>query len=238
MRSLQQRAEVARAAVTRLRRRFDARAARERILMIGSIVAVVFLATDRVWLTPAFKDWQATRARRSTAAEAMLHLNQDIAQRGAQGRAQEQQLQLELAQWREKIQKGDAELHAFGTTLIGAADMLPVLEHMLAQSGGLRVRNMQSLARTELAAPAAQAPAPAASAAVAPLESKATLYRHGVELTVEGGYTDMLAYLRALEAMPQHVLWGNVQMKVEQYPKVVLTLRLYTLSLDRGWLEI
>jgi hypothetical protein len=34
------------------------------------------------------------------------------------------------------------------------------------------------------------------------------------------------------------VLWGGLQMKVEQHPRVQLTVRLHTLSLDRGWLEI
>ena len=64
------------------------------------------------------------------------------------------------------------------------------------------------------------------------------MYRHGVELTVEGSYADLLAYVRAIEAMPQRVLWAGMQLKVEQHPKVLLSLRLYTLSLDRSWLEI
>jgi MSHA biogenesis protein MshJ len=119
--------------------------------------------------------------------------------------------------------------------------MLPLLDHMLAQSGGLHLRNMQSLARTELSNAAAVAVAPGAAAsapAAASAEAGPVLYRHGVELTVEGSYADLLAYLNALEAMPQRVLWGGVQMKVAQYPKALLTLRLYTLSMDRGWLEL
>ena len=48
----------------------------------------------------------------------------------------------------------------------------------------------------------------------------------------------MLGYVQNIETMPQRVLWGGLQLKVEQYPLVVLTLRLYTLSPDRSWLEI
>jgi MSHA biogenesis protein MshJ len=66
----------------------------------------------------------------------------------------------------------------------------------------------------------------------------ATLYRHGVELQLEGSYADLLDYLKTLEAMPQRVLWGGISLKVEQHPKAVLTLRLYTISRDRHWLEI
>jgi MSHA biogenesis protein MshJ len=110
--------------------------------------------------------------------------------------------------------------------------MVPMLDRLLAQVGGVRVRAIQTLPRTEVgaAAPATNAKAPA--------DTAGALYRHGVELTIEASYADALAYLRAIEAMPQRVLWGGLQLKVEHHPKVVLTLRLYTLSQDRNWLEI
>jgi MSHA biogenesis protein MshJ len=241
MNTLRAHAEKAVAALQRLRRAFDVRARRERLLLIGAAVAVGVMAADQLWLTPAFTAWQAASRREASAAEALLSLNNTIAQRGMESRTLEQQLQRDLTFWRSKVQEGDAALRSFGTSLVPAADMLPVLDHMLAQAGGLRLRSMQSLARTELATAAVtSAPAAAASSptsTTAPPTAPA-LYRHGVELTVEGSYADLLDYLRALEAMPQRLLWGGVQMKVDQYPKAVLTLRLFTLSLDRGWLEI
>ena len=238
MRVMQAQLERGLAAVTRVRRSFDGRARRERILLIGAAVAVAAMAVDHLWFTPAFNEWTAASRRQAAAADALLTLNNTIAQRGADARALDQQIQRDVALWRDKVRQGDTELRAFGTSLVPAADMLPMLDRMLAQAGGLHLRNMQSLPRTELAA----APPSAAAAASTPTNGVATpgpsLYRHGVELTVEGGYADLLAYLHALEAMPQRVLWGGVQMKVEQHPKVVLTLRLYTLSMDRGWLEL
>ena len=63
-----------------------------------------------------------------------------------------------------------------------------------------------------------------------------TIYRHGVELVLEGSFNDLLAYLHALENMPQHVLWGPMGLQVQQYPVSRLTLRLYTVSRQRHWL--
>lgn len=85
------------------------------------------------------------------------------------------------------------------------------------------------------ATPVAQAPATAASG---PAAGQQSLYRHGVELVIEGSYPDLLAYLQALEAMPQHVLWGGMSLKVLQHPTTQLTVRLYTVSRERHWLEI
>jgi len=85
-------------------------------------------------------------------------------------------------------------------------------------------------------------PAPASSGGDAMSNAAAvaggSLYRHGVELTLEGNYPDLLSYLQALEALPQHLLWGGLALKADQHPKTVITLRLYTISRDRHWLEI
>jgi MSHA biogenesis protein MshJ len=34
------------------------------------------------------------------------------------------------------------------------------------------------------------------------------------------------------------LLWSNVALAAEQHPKLVLTLTVYTLSLDRAWLIV
>jgi MSHA biogenesis protein MshJ len=232
-----------RAQLRRARSAFDSRVPRERMLMFFVAMALVGYVADALWVTPAYKQWAQARTRHDTASAGLQRLHDDVARQGAESRAQEQQQKRDLDQLRERVQRTDAELHQVGSSLIPAADMLPVLERMLAQVGGLRLRAMQSLGRTELvgtALPAATAAsaAGATSALSAKLDAGPVLYRHGFELTLEGSYADLLAYLQALEAMPQHVLWGGVQFKVEQYPRALLTLRLYTLSLDRSWLEI
>lgn len=229
----------ARAGAARLQRAFDGRVRRERLLLIGAGVALAWMLADGLWLTPAFKQWSAARARNNSASAALLSLNEEVTSRGQETRLAEQQLHAEVAQWRERVHKADAALREFGGALIGATEMVPVLDRLLAQSGGLRLRSMQSLGRTEVGAAAAVAvSAPASSPALPEPGVAGTLYRHGVELIVEGSYAEVLAYVRAIEAMPQRVLWGGMQLKVEQHPKVVLTLRLYTLSQDRSWLEI
>ncbi len=214
---------------------FDARAPRERLLLIGAALAAVLLLGDSLWLSPALKQWTQARARHLAATTALQHLNHDIARQGNEARAQELQLRQEIARLRERVQLGGDALR--GSALIAAADMLPVLDQLLTRVGSLRMQSMQSLGRTEITAGAMGATG-AAAAASAATKGGPVLYRHGVELTVEGSFADLLAYLQALEAMPQRVLWAGAQLKVERHPKASLTLRLYTLSLDRTWLAI
>ena len=231
------------APLQRARKAFDGRARRERVLLLAVVLALGLMLADTLWVTPAFKAWGQARTRHAAATAALMQLNNEVARQGAEQRAAEQQLRQDVAQLRERVRAADSALH--GSALIPAADMLPVLDRLLTQVGGLRLRSMQSLGRVEVAAgttAAAAVVAPAASSASAAATTAApagpVLYRHGVELAIEGSYADLLAYLKAIEEMPQQVLWGGVQLKVEQHPKAVLTLRLYTLSLDRTWLEI
>lgn len=74
---------------------------------------------------------------------------------------------------------------------------------------------------------------PAAAQAQAPL-----LYRHGVQLVLQGSYLEMIDYLEALEALPTQLFWGAAVLDAEQYPQAKLTLTLYTLSLDQKWIAL
>lgn len=206
---------------------FDARAPRERLLLIAAAVALVWTAADLVWITPAVAQWKAARVQVAQAAAALSQLHSDIARQGAEQRAAEQQTQAELAQWRARVAANERALSAAGASLVSAGDMVPMLERLLARHGTLRLRSMHTVA-----------PGPAGAAAGASAPPAAALYRHGVELSVEGGYGDLVGYVQAIEGLPQRVLWGGLELKVEQYPTVVLTLRLYTLSLDDEWIRI
>lgn len=221
----------------RLQRQFDDRLPRERLMIIAGVLAVVAWAADPLCITPAFKHWKEQRQLAQGARQAVLQTRQDQADRLAQARALEQQLTQDLTTWRRRVQESDQNVRQVGGDLVAAGDMVSVLRGVLDQTGGLRLRSLQSVARTEIGAAAAGVPASAASgAAVVP--DAGHLYRQGVDLEVEGSYEALLAYCQALEALPQHVLWGGMHLKADHHPRLVLTLRLYTLSPDRDWLVI
>ncbi len=64
------------------------------------------------------------------------------------------------------------------------------------------------------------------------------IYKHGVEITVQGSYLDMVGYMKELETMPWQLFWGKAKLNVEEYPKATLTLTLFTMSLEKKWLNL
>ena len=218
---------------TRLTRRFDARPQRERMVMLLALAALSFWLADKLWITPSYNRARAASAQLAGARSELDTLRTDLARLQAMGAEQQRSLQAELASTRSRVEAGSAALRAYEDTLVGADRMVELLEQMLPRHGRLKVRELKSLARSDLLAPGA-----ASAAASAPAATGPTVYRHGVELTLEGSYPDLLEYLQTLEKMPRRLLWGGLRMSVEQHPKVVLTLTLYTLSLDKGWLAL
>lgn len=84
-------------------------------------------------------------------------------------------------------------------------------------------------------AAAAAATQPASEPSAKPRE---LLYRHGVEIVLQGSYLDMVNYMQALEALPVQLFWGGARLDAQQYPDARLTLTLYTLSMDEQWMKL
>lgn len=81
----------------------------------------------------------------------------------------------------------------------------------------------------------------AAAHAKAELEaarSAELVYRHGVELTVQGSYLDMLKFMAALENMPTQLFWGRAQLDASDHRKARLTLTVFTLSFEQKWMKL
>jgi len=87
-----------------------------------------------------------------------------------------------------------------------------------------------------VAQPGAAAAAPAAAAN--PPKPPELMYRHGVEVTLQGNYVDMVNYLAALEALPTQVFWGEAKLDAHDFEATRLTLTIYTLNLDQKWMQL
>ncbi len=98
-----------------------------------------------------------------------------------------------------------------------------------------------SVQATLQAVAAGAAPAAAPAAAAASKEEPAAadgIYQHGIEIRLAGSYGDLLKYVEDIERSPQRVMWHSLGLSADRYPRNLLVLRVYTLSLDRKWLTV
>lgn len=222
--------------------RVDALAPRERVMVLGAVLAVLAALGWMTALGPALHQQDVLRRQIAQQRDALAGIEAETAHKVAAGRDDPDAPRRErLASVRQDSTRIADELRAMQKGLVPPERVAPLLEAILRANGKLKLVSMKTLpvgSLSDIAAGAngeAKKDAPDAKPAV---KAPDLLYRHGVELTVRGSYLDMVDYMAALEALPTQLFWGRAQLDVEQYPSVRLTLTLYTLSLDPKWMKL
>lgn len=140
-------------------------------------------------------------------------------------------LEAELAALTKLQSRADSALAGMSRGLVSPSEMNTLLKGVLGHTPGLRlIRLVTQPPESALATQEGQ-------------ENSATekgfdLYKHGVELTVEGRYEDLQNYLLQLESQEKQLLWDSFNFQVEQYPMARLTLHIHTLSVEKAWLSL
>jgi MSHA biogenesis protein MshJ len=220
--------------------RWQGMATRERWLTYGVALGLlgvlyVLLVGDPLSMRLAKQqsDWQVAEGRRAEAESARLEL-----QRRTEADPNQQYLRALSAAAANRdglIQQIDQHT----AELITPQKMQTVLQELLRKQPQLRVLGMNSFSEPVQLAPAEPAAVPV-SADKAPPTPAVTLYKHGLELQLEGGYFDLLNYLQAVHASGWQLNWDSLDYQVgEAGPnKASIRLKLYTLSRHAGWVGV
>lgn len=217
-------------------KRLDARTRRERMLIFFAGVAVLVAFLYGLGIAPALERSKTMELRSADQSN-------QIVVGDAQKTQLEQQLRQDpdtalrerIASRRNEIAQIDAQLSGLQRSLVPPERMAAVLEDLVGQDRRVRIVRLHNIAATPLVekdtADAAVGAKPAANGV------GRHVFKHAVQVTVEGNYLDLLAYVARLEKQPWQVYWGRTAM-VADYPKVQIELTLYTLSLDKAWLVV
>ncbi len=145
-----------------------------------------------------------------------------------------------LREAKQQLAEGDAWLQSNSQRLVQPDEMADLLQRVLRKNSQLRLISLKTLPATPLVERPAKGDGkePDAASAATVAEPEKQVFKHGVRFAVSGSYAALLQYLTELERLPVKMFWGMADMKVEKYPDVVLTLTLYTLSLDKTWMQI
>lgn len=235
--------------------RFAKLARRERALLVSAAVVVVVGFGYLSLIDPAVKHRNQLMRQidqQQTDVDALKREIQTLRLRldpNAALRAQAESL-------RQQLRGAEDEFDHLQQALVPPQEMGQLLEGLLVNHRGLqlvRLRSLPAVSLTELQQPgpdkgaaapdrpASGVPAGGTAAGGMPAAGSAGprdepwLYRHGVEITVRGNYADMLVYLVALEALPRRLYWGELKIAAQAYPATVMTVTVYTVSLEKSW---
>ena len=122
----------------------------------------------------------------------------------------------------------DEQLRGVNRGLVPPQRMAGILEDMLARNPGIKLVKLKTLPVSNLIE----------RKQASSSQDNANVYKHGLEMTLQGGYLDLLKYLGKLEDLPWQMFWAHVSMDAEGSPSVRITVTVFTLSLDKNWLVV
>jgi MSHA biogenesis protein MshJ len=229
----------------KLSTRLDAMTLRERAMVFTAVVAGILFLIYTVSAEPLLKKQSALQLQIKQQQNQITGIDQEIVAK-AQGFKidPDAATREQLNAVRRDIDATSNSLMAVQKGLVAPDKIAPLLEHLLRGNGRLKLISLKTLPVTglnEAAKPAAAqtpVPAPTPAGQPAPAKPRELLYRHGVEIVVQGSYLDMVNYMAALESLPVQLFWGKANLDAQQYSNSRLTLTLYTLSLDQKWMKL
>lgn len=124
----------------------------------------------------------------------------------------------------EKIEKDiallDAVLNSETANLLDASEMTKVLTSILRTEKNIQILSVKSVQPEVLIK-----------------KDEAQLYKHGISMVVRGRYLDIMNYLSSLETLDKNFYWDSLELNVDKYPYSIVTIEIYTLSVNKDFIR-
>ncbi len=245
-------------------RKVDILSMRERAILFVLCSVGVLMIGFTFLIEPQLKLQKTLKTQQQTHQMQMGILQEELAQlSGAMRGDPDAEIKARLNEAKARLLLMDSDLSNLQKNLVAPDKMDTLLQNILKRNKRLQLISLKSfpvvnlfdVAKTSDSAANASASAteaatntvstanqglPSSSGSkIATLNSdELSIYKHEVELVLEGNYLDMLAYIKELEAMPEQVYWSRGSLNVLEYPKASLSLQIFTLSLEKKWLNL
>lgn len=218
---------------TLARTKIDDMSLRERAMIFAAAAFMLISAINVSLLDPLLASEKAKSALAVQQQEKMkeLQANMQILQQSKRD-DEHSPLRARIKELKAQLQEHDSYMQSRRDRLVEPGNIAALLEQVLRNNDKLQLVALKTLPVGLLIEKPATAPGQQAD------KSAQQIYKHGVQITVRGSYPDLLRYLAALEKLPAQMFWGEVSMTVATHPDAVMTLTVYTLSMDKTWLTV
>lgn len=223
--------------------KFEALSVRERVMVFVAVVAVPVFMLHILFIDPAVTRRHALSARMAQQQLELLVLQTKLLTLDKRRSDPDAAQTARRDDSKRRIAELDATLKGLQSGLVPAQRMNALLQDMLARNPRLQLVGLSTLPVTLLVDKRAPAEKPNATPGAPkspdkPVAANGNVFKHGVQITLQGSYADLHDYLAALEKLPWRMLWSRASLSADDYPRLTLTVTIYTLSLDKAWLVV
>ncbi|WP_070989569.1 hypothetical protein [Halofilum ochraceum] len=217
--------------------RIDERNRRERLLLAGTLAVVVLVAWNGLFRAPLAE-------RRAVAVDSVAQLEGDIAAlEDSRAGIDERIAGLEadsgtsaVERVRQRIDAVDEVLAERTARLISPDQMVRALRDVVNADADVSLVRLRNAGPTPVITQPGQQAGNGESSGEG--DGIPRVYRHDVELVIEGRYLALLAYLERLEGLEWQFQWEAITVETREYPTARATVSLSTLSLAEDWIGV
>jgi len=215
-----------------LRKLVDARTLRERVALILAVV-VVIAYTWLVFVFDVLDAGQEENARliNNTVNQINSELTRNQNIRDSYTRDPNAFIRTRITALEQDLREVDSTLLNLYGELILPQQMAGVLTEILQGETTLRLISFENLEPESLM-----------DDEEAQLQGfddeQINVYRHGLRMVFEGDYLETIRFLRRVEGLDTSFFWDNLDFEVIEYPRASITLNIFTLSTQRGFIGV
>jgi MSHA biogenesis protein MshJ len=213
--------------------RLDQRSLRERGLIFGAAVALLYCIWQAAFMDPMMARTRASEQRLADVKQRTQAVDQIGAYAAQDPAIAAAARNKSLGQ---RLAALDAELTKAAQSYVAPKRMPDMLRQMLAGQRGLHLVSLRNLPVVSLSALPGPLPSKGEPAVIEAGDRGPFL--HPVELVVEGDYLSIVNYLHALENLPYQIHWQRLELAAGEYPNNRVRIEIGALSLSREWITV
>jgi len=211
--------------------RFNNLSLRFRLLITLSFILILFMLFDMFWFSNNGNLIKQTNntiinlsQEKNNLVEAQKTKNQRIT-----SKRNDPKYQL-IESLDKQLEQAKLQLKERTLNLVQPEDMAKVLNTIITSSKNLKLQSLSKLETTKLSDKTST------DSNDTDQENLVELYRHRMQIILNGSYSATYKFLEDLENMEKQVAFDSFEYKVETYPKAEIKLVVSTLSLNKEWI--
>jgi MSHA biogenesis protein MshJ len=207
--------------------KFAALEMREKVIVFAGLLLLTLWISFLYVIEPMTKDIAKAQGTIKTQKdEAGTTQRQIELFLGALGKDPNATINESIKNTQSSIKQMDQQLNELTVNFISPHKMREVLNELLKSDESVKVTDFTSL------------PAEKVGVDGTSNNTQITIYQHGIQLTVQGGYYDLQRYMKRLEALPWKFYWKSFAYTVLEHPNAKLEIEITTISTNERFIAI
>lgn len=199
--------------------RIDALSLRERAILLLSSGLILGYVLYLLLIQPAWQGLQQGRLELEALQTRMTALEIRSRDLDSGRTSPEQERRERIATLEQQLETRQDRLQQRLGRVLAPQQAAQLLQSIMEQSGGLRLRQLHS-----------HSGSPLFNNDQAAAQAGPSVGRYNLTLEMEGGYNATRRFLQQVEQLPWTLFWDSLEYEVREHPNAMITLNLYTLG--------